>query len=74
MFASAKSLDTAVKQATIDMFTILKERLQLSSNGIAMLMSAVGHTQICQVVDLLKTARFVMPKWVLEKYDFKFVN
>jgi len=38
-----------------------------------MLLSLVGQAQICQVVDPLKTARFVVPKWVLERYDFKLV-
>lgn len=70
--ASAAALDDAVRQSVIDMADILKTRIPLSLGEAAMLMSAAGHTQICQVVDPLKTARFVMPKWVLEKYDFKF--
>lgn len=70
--ASEINLEEAVNQATIDMAEILKERMTMGLHKIAMLMSAVGHTEICQVVDPLKTARFVMPKWVLETYDFKF--
>jgi len=70
--ASAKTLDDAVKQATSDMASILKERLGLPLHDIVMLMSAAGHAQICQVVDPLVTARSVMPKWILGKYDFRF--
>lgn len=70
--ASAENLEDAVKQAAVDMSEILSTRLSLTLGEIGMIMSAVGHTQICQVVDPLKTARFVMPKWALEKYDFIF--
>jgi amidase len=70
--ASAENLEDAVKQAAVDMSEILSTRLSLTLGEIAMIMSAVGHTQICQIVDPLKTARFVMPKWALGKYDFSF--
>lgn len=69
--ASAKTLDEAVDVSTMDMFKLLKERLAVDKHELVMLLSAVGQTQICQVVDPLKTARFVMPKWVLETYNFK---
>lgn len=69
--ASAKTLDEAVNNSTMDMFKLLSEKLLLDKSELVMLMSAVGQAQICQVVDPLKTARFLMPKWVLEKYDFK---
>lgn len=36
-----------------------------------MLMSAVGQTEICQIVDPLMTARFVVPKWVLQQLDIQ---
>lgn len=68
--ASKETLDEAVDTSTLDMFNLLLNKLPFEKNELAMLMSAVGHTQICQVVDPLKTARFVMPKWVLEKYNF----
>lgn len=70
--ASAKTLDEAVDISAIDMYKLLSERLNLDNNTIVMLMSAVGNSEICQVVDPLKTARFVMPRWVLEKYNFIF--
>lgn len=68
--ASSKTVDEAVDLCVHNMFELLQERLPLSRHEIVMLMSAVGETQICQVVDPLKTARFVMPKWILEKYNF----
>ncbi|MFL0246595.1 acetamidase/formamidase family protein [Candidatus Clostridium stratigraminis] len=70
--ASAVTLDDAVNTSAIDMLMLLSERLDLNNNTIAMLMSAVGSSEICQVVDPLKTARFVMPRNILNKYDFKF--
>jgi amidase len=70
--ASEKNLEDAVNRATVDMAMILKERIDMDLHDIAMLMSAVGNTEICQVVDPLRTARFVMPKWVLKGYGFEF--
>jgi amidase len=67
--ASEEMLDQAVKRSVEDMVEILSERLDLSFNEINMLCSAVGQTEICQVVDPLVTARFNFPKWVLEKYN-----
>jgi amidase len=71
--ASRENLEEAVKAAAEDMACILENRIPLAMSELAMLMSAVGHTQICQVVDPLRTARFVMPKWVLERYKFSFI-
>ncbi|MGE5398708.1 MAG: hypothetical protein ACM3MK_14385 [Chitinophagales bacterium] len=71
--ASAPTIDEAVEQATNDMAKILDARINLSFSDISMLMSAVGDVQICQVVDPLRTARFVMPKWVLSRYSFSWV-
>ncbi|MEG1795906.1 MAG: hypothetical protein RR262_05340 [Clostridium sp.] len=39
---------------------------------ITMLFSDIWNAQICQVVDPKRTARFVMPKWTLEAYEFNF--
>jgi amidase len=52
------------------MFMLLSKKLEIPKHELVMLLSAVGHTQICQVVDPLKTARFIMPNSVLEKYKF----
>ena len=71
--ASAETLDAAVNKAVFDMADILAERINLPYSEIAMLLSLVGQVQVCQVVDPLKTARYVVPKWVLERYDFKLI-
>jgi amidase len=67
--ASEQTLDQAVKRSVEDMIGLLSKRIDLSFNQMNMLCSAVGQTQICQVVDPLLTARFLFPKWVLKKYD-----
>lgn len=71
--ASSNTLDEAVNKSVIDMFDIVKSRIELSDTEVVMLFSLAGKTEICQVVDPQKTARFVVPKWVLKKYNFKFV-
>lgn len=64
--ASAETLDEAADVATHDMADLLHERLGIDLPDAVMLMSAVGDLQVSQVVDPLKTARFVMPKAVYE--------
>lgn len=68
--ASAETLDDAVTEAVANMADMIVARTSLSLAETVMLMSATGNAQICQVVDPLKTARFVMPKWVLDTYGF----
>lgn len=69
--ASEKTVDDAIAKATENMAFILKDRIPLDLHEIAMIMSATGQAQICQMVDPLKTARFAMPKWVLDAYKFE---
>ncbi|WP_121664879.1 acetamidase/formamidase family protein [Metabacillus litoralis] len=64
---SAKTLDEAVKLSVEDMVELLQDKLNLPLSELTMLLSAVGQTEICQVVDPLVTTRFLVPKWVLEK-------
>lgn len=64
--ASAETLDEAADMATHEMATLLDTRLGIDLPDAVMLMSAVGSLQVSQVVDPLKTARFVMPKAVYE--------
>jgi len=59
---SAEDLEDAVQRATENMFYFLRDRLALMEGEIAMLMSLAGQLQFCQVVDPLKTVRFIMPK------------
>ena len=70
--ASGTDLDAATKKASNNMFRFLKERLPLSNNEIAMLMSIICDLQISQVVDPQKTARMRVDKKVLKKYDLKY--
>jgi amidase len=60
--ASAATLDAAAEAATRHMATLLTWRLGLSLEVATMLMSAGGDLQISQIVDPLRTARFVLPK------------
>ena len=68
---SAKTLDEAVKQSVEEMVDLLLPHTDLTLNHLTMLMSAVGQTQISQVVDPLVTARFFVPRWVLEAYQIE---
>lgn len=67
---SAATLDEAVTIAVGDMADLLVERLPLDLAGVVELMSLAGHAQICQVVDPLKTSRYMMPKSILAAYRF----
>ncbi|MEG0391468.1 MAG: hypothetical protein RR626_01745, partial [Anaerovoracaceae bacterium] len=62
VIASMETLDEAAEAATEAMFEFLKTRVSLPEPELVMLMSMVGNLEICQVVDPLKTVRFVMAK------------
>lgn len=70
--ASAEKLDDAASKASNNMFEFLNQRLDLSNNEIAMLMSIICDLQVSQVVDPKKTARMRVDKEVLKKYDLKY--
>lgn len=70
---SAKTLDEAIKIATSEMVERITEKSTLPISEVTMLMSAVGQAEICQIVDPLMTARFVVPKWVLEKLNVQLI-
>lgn len=70
VIASAKTIDEAVQFATESMFCFLSGKMNLSDPEIAMLMSLVGQLQFCQVVDPLKTVRFIIPKQYLGQIRF----
>lgn len=42
----------------------------LPTEEIVMLMSLVGNVEICQIVDPLKTVRFVFPKKYMMRAEF----
>lgn len=72
MMVSHESLDMAVEESVSRMIELIHPHTDLSLSEITMLMSLVGETQINQVVDPLKTARFFVPKYVLDHYKISF--
>ncbi|RHW43567.1 acetamidase [Neobacillus notoginsengisoli] len=70
---SADTLDEACKLATEEMIDRLIDKTGLRLSEVTMLMSAVGQAEICQVVDPLITARFVIPKWLLRQLDVQLI-
>ncbi|WJQ06069.1 acetamidase/formamidase family protein [Geobacillus stearothermophilus] len=68
---SAKTLDEAVKQSVTEMVDLLLPHTPLTLNHLTMVLSAAGQTQISQVVDPLVTARFFVPRFVLEAYGIR---
>lgn len=70
---SAETLDEAAKCATSEMVERIVEKSTLSISEVTMLMSAVGQAEVCQIVDPLMTARFVVPKWLLQKLAIRLI-
>lgn len=69
--ASAPTFDEAADTAVHDMVSILGQRLTgISTEDLVMLLSLVGNVQVCQIVDPMRTARFVVPKKVISHYGF----
>jgi amidase len=66
---SKPTLDEAAKAAVEEMADFLLTRTDLDLADLAMMMSAAGHSQISQIVDPLMTARFLVPKYVLDAYS-----
>lgn len=71
---SAETLDEAIDTAGLQMIERIVERTGLSTTEVAMLMSMVGQAEICQIVNPLKTARYVVPKWLLKKLDVQLIK
>lgn len=65
--ASDKDLDTAVETCINEMADRVMERLGMTVIDAGLLLSLVGSTEICQVVDPKKTARMTVPKWIFKK-------
>ncbi len=70
---SDESLDTAVDTSVHKMAELLQPKTDLSMEEFTMLLSLAGQTQINQVVDPKKTARYFVPQYILDHYgiDFK---
>jgi amidase len=67
--ASAPTLDEAAKLATELMIDRVVSVTAMSIEEVTMLMSAVGQVEVCQIVDPLITARFVVPKWLFQQLN-----
>lgn len=65
---SKESLDDAANVAVEEMIDLLQPQTDLLLSEFTMLMSAVGQSQISQIVDPLKTARFFVPRYILDAY------
>lgn len=71
---SAETLDEAAKVATQEMVERIVDKSGLPVSEVTMLMSAVGQAEICQIVDPLMTARFAVPKWLLEQLNVRLLG
>lgn len=71
--ASAETLDEAIRIATEEITIRIVEKSGRSVEDVTMLMSACGQAEICQIVDPLMTARFVVPKWLLKKLKVELI-
>lgn len=71
LIVSKETLDEAVVTAVEQMVDLLHPRTDLTLSHLTMLMSAAGEVQVSQVVDPLVTARFFVPKHILETYDIQ---
>ena len=60
VMCSEKTLDEAAKDARYAMLRFLKKRVDIPNDDLTMLLSLVGDTAVCQVVDPLQTVRFTL--------------
>lgn len=68
VIVSKETMDEAIDEAVLQMHRFLKTKFtDLSDEDIYILMSLVGNVEVSQIVDPLKTARFVFPKKYMDK-------
>ena len=70
IIVSKETTDEANLRATELMKEFLEPRMNISAPDIIMLMSLVGNLEVCQIVDPLKTVRFVFPKKYMARAEF----
>jgi amidase len=70
IIVSKETTDEANQRATELMKEFLEPRMDISAPDIIMLMSLVGDLEVCQIVDPLKTVRFVFPKKYMARAEF----
>ena len=71
ILVSADTIDEAIQVAVEEMVDLLLPYLDISLSELTMLMSAIGQTQISQIVDPKLTARFFVPKWFFNTYQIE---
>jgi amidase len=67
---SAETLDEAADKAVHILIDLVAERTGAKPAELAMLFSLVGNVEVCQMVDPLRTIRFVVPKTTLSAFGF----
>lgn len=72
--ASAETLDEAAKMATTLMIERIAEKSGRPISEVTMLMSMNAQLEIGQVVNPLKTARLVVPKWLLKQLGINLIE
>ena len=72
--ASAETLDEATKMATTLMIERIAEKSGRPISEVTMLMSMNAQLEVGQVVNPLKTARLVVPKWLLKQLDINLIE
>lgn len=71
VIVSKQTLDEAAKEAVEIFIDTLQPHTDLTIGELTMLMSAVGQVEVSQIVDPLLTARFFVPKYVLDAYEIR---
>ena len=70
IIATEPTLDKATESCMAASLEFLKDKINLESHEIIMLMSLAGHLQVSQVVDPEMTVRFTFPKKFMDKVQF----
>ncbi len=73
IISSAPTLNEASKMASVKMASFVSEKFSLDFDEAAMLITFLGNLKTNQIVNPLMTARYEMPLWVFEKYNYKFL-
>ncbi|MBQ6586967.1 MAG: acetamidase/formamidase family protein [Coriobacteriales bacterium] len=70
VIVSATSLDAAADEAVHELVRIITARVDIPADELVMLLSLCADVRVCQMVDPLKTVRFMAPKYVLDALGF----
>ncbi|MCF3942109.1 acetamidase/formamidase family protein [Oceanobacillus alkalisoli] len=72
--ATGQTFDEAANLATALMTRRIAEKSGRSLSEVTMLVSMNAQLEVCQVVNPLKTARFVVPKWLLKQLEIDLIK